>query len=56
LTRTAVETARTELGGDILIIRADAGDVVGQPAVAEAVRQAFGSLDILFVNAGVLDH
>ena len=38
------------------MIRADAGDVTGQTAVAEAARQAFGGLDILFVNAGVIDH
>jgi NAD(P)-dependent dehydrogenase (short-subunit alcohol dehydrogenase family) len=39
----------------VLVIRADAGDVAGQQAVAEAVREAFGGLDILFVNAGVAD-
>jgi NADP-dependent 3-hydroxy acid dehydrogenase YdfG len=37
---TTIEAARAELGGDILVIRADAGDVTGQTAVAEAVRQA----------------
>jgi NAD(P)-dependent dehydrogenase (short-subunit alcohol dehydrogenase family) len=40
----------------VLVIRADAGDVAGQPAVAEAVGRAFGGLDIRFVNAGVGDH
>ena len=35
---TTIQTARTELGGDVLVIRADAGDVAGQPAVAEAVH------------------
>ena len=53
---TTIQTARAELGDDVLVIRADAGDVAGQTAVAEAVHQAFGSLDILFVNAGVIDH
>ena len=53
---TTIETARAELGGDVLVIRADAGDVAGQSTVAEAVRQAFGRLDVLFVNAGVADH
>jgi len=53
---TTIETARAELDGDVLVIRADAGDVASQTAVAEAVRQAFGGLDILFVNAGVIDH
>jgi NAD(P)-dependent dehydrogenase (short-subunit alcohol dehydrogenase family) len=48
-----LEAARAELGGDVLAIRADAGDVAGQKEVAEAVRKAFGGLDVLFVNAGV---
>ena len=50
-----IEAAQAELGDDVVVIRADAGDVVAQRAVAETVRQAFGSLDILFVNAGVAD-
>jgi len=50
-----LDAARKELGGDALVIRADAGNVAGQQAVAEAVREGFGGLDILFVNAGVAD-
>jgi NAD(P)-dependent dehydrogenase (short-subunit alcohol dehydrogenase family) len=50
-----LEAARAELGGDVLAIRADAGDVAGQRAVGEAVREDFGGLDIVFVNAGVAD-
>lgn len=50
-----IEVAYAELRGDVLVIRADAGDVAGQQAVAETVREAFGGLDILFVNAGVAD-
>ena len=50
-----LESARKELGNDVLAIRADAGNVAGQQAVTEAVRQGFGGLDILFVNAGVAD-
>jgi NAD(P)-dependent dehydrogenase (short-subunit alcohol dehydrogenase family) len=50
-----VESARKELNGNVLAIRANAGDVAGQQAVAEAIRQDFGGLDILFVNAGVAD-
>jgi NAD(P)-dependent dehydrogenase (short-subunit alcohol dehydrogenase family) len=50
-----LDAARKELGNEVLAIRADAGDVAGQRAVAEAIRQGFGGLDILFVNAGVAD-
>src|SRR4051794_4842142 len=48
-----IEAARAELGDKATVIRADAGDVVGQRSIAEDVRQAFGGLDVLFVNAGV---
>lgn len=50
-----LDAARRELGDEVLAIHADAGDVAGQQAVAEAIRQGFGGLDILFVNAGVAD-
>ncbi|GEO36853.1 short-chain dehydrogenase [Skermanella aerolata] len=43
------------MGDEVLAIRADAGDAAGQQAVAEAIRQGFGGLDILFANAGVAD-
>lgn len=50
-----IEAARAELGPDVLILRADAGNVATQADVARQVREAFGKLDILFVNAGVAD-
>jgi NAD(P)-dependent dehydrogenase (short-subunit alcohol dehydrogenase family) len=50
-----IEAARTELGSGVVAIRANAGDVEAQRAVAESVREAFGGLDILFVNAGFAD-
>src|SRR3954469_15072182 len=50
-----IEATRAELGGEVTVIRADAGDVAGQRSIAEAVDRAFGGLDVLFVNAGVGD-
>lgn len=50
-----IETARAVLGDKVLFIQANAGDVAGQKAVVEAVKSAFGHLDILFVNAGAAD-
>ncbi|MDE1995767.1 MAG: SDR family oxidoreductase [Rhizobiaceae bacterium] len=50
-----IEAARAELGDKALVIQADAGNVDGQKAVAEAVRAAFGHLDVLFVNAGIAE-
>ncbi|NWJ24059.1 SDR family oxidoreductase [Rhizobium sp. RM] len=50
-----MEAARSELGDDVLIIRADASDVAAQKTVASEIEKAFGKLDIVFVNAGVAD-
>jgi NAD(P)-dependent dehydrogenase (short-subunit alcohol dehydrogenase family) len=50
-----IEATRAELGDEVTVIRADAGDVAGQRSIAEAVDRAFGGLDVLFVNAGVGD-
>ena len=50
-----LEAARAELGGGVLVIASDAGHVAGQTALAEQIRQSFGQLDILFVNAGIVD-
>lgn len=52
---TNLEAAGAELGAGVLAIRSDAGSVAGQKVVADAVAQAFGGLDILFINAGVAD-
>lgn len=49
-----LEAARAELG-DVLAIHSDAGNTVGQKQVAERIRDAFGGLDVLFVNAGIGD-
>ena len=51
----ALEAARKELGDKLLIIPSDAGDVPSQKKVAETIRQEFGRLDILFLNAGIVE-
>jgi NAD(P)-dependent dehydrogenase (short-subunit alcohol dehydrogenase family) len=55
-----IEAARADLaklpgGKDVLIIQADAGDVAAQKQIAAQVKDAFGGLDVLFVNAGIAD-
>ena len=50
-----LEAARKELGDGVLIIASDAADLPSQKQVAETVRQAFGKLDILFLNAGIAE-
>ncbi|MBW8910466.1 MAG: SDR family oxidoreductase [Sphingomonas sp.] len=49
-----LEAARETLG-DVLAIRADAGNVADQVRIADTIRNSFGRLDVLFVNAGVAD-
>ena len=48
-----LEEAKAALGGDVLAILADAGDVAAQAGVAKQVEAAFGKLDAVFVNAGI---
>ena len=50
-----LEAARRELGSEILAVSSDMGDAAGQKKVAETIRQAFGALDVLFLNAGMVD-
>ena len=45
--------AAQELGPDVLTIRADARSVSDTAAVMAQVKEQFGGLDVLFVNAGV---
>lgn len=47
-----LETAQKELGAQVLAIPADSRDASAQKFVAETLRQNFGQLDVLFVNAG----
>ena len=54
-TRESVEAARKELGDAVQVIVSDAGDAASQAIVAETVRQMFGKLDILFLNAGIVE-
>ena len=50
----SLEAAQKELGY-VVLIKADAGDIADQQKVAVAIRDAFGSLDAVFVNAGIGD-
>jgi NAD(P)-dependent dehydrogenase (short-subunit alcohol dehydrogenase family) len=50
-----LEAARTELGPEVVVIASDASEAGAQKEVAEAVHRAFGGLDVLFVNAGMVD-
>jgi NAD(P)-dependent dehydrogenase (short-subunit alcohol dehydrogenase family) len=47
--------AKQESGRGVLAIEADAGDVLAQTTIANAVREAFGGLDVVVINAGIGD-
>ena len=51
----SVAKAAKALGTSVLAIRSDAGDVAAQQHLADQIRHAFGGLDAVFVNAGILD-
>jgi NAD(P)-dependent dehydrogenase (short-subunit alcohol dehydrogenase family) len=50
-----LESAAKELGPDVAVVASDASNSGAQRELAEVVRQRFGGLDILFVNAGMVD-
>jgi NAD(P)-dependent dehydrogenase (short-subunit alcohol dehydrogenase family) len=51
----SLDAARKELGSDVVTIVSDAGNVAGQKKVAEKIAQDFQKLDILFLNAGIVE-
>jgi len=52
---STLESARKELGSEVLIVPSDASEVGAQKKVAEALREAFGAVDVLFINAGIAE-
>lgn len=51
----SLESARKELGTDVLIIASDASDAAAQPAVAATLKEKFGGLDVVVINAGIAE-
>jgi NAD(P)-dependent dehydrogenase (short-subunit alcohol dehydrogenase family) len=50
-----LEAALNALGGEALVFESDAANVAAQKKLAEQIGEAFGTLDILFVNAGIAE-
>ena len=50
-----LEAARKDLGEEVLVLASDAAEPAAQKQVASEVQTAFGGLDVLFVNAGMVD-
>jgi len=50
-----LHAAKAELGEGAIVVASDAGDVAAQHTLAKTVGQAFSRLDILVLNAGIVD-
>ena len=50
-----LEEARLALGPDAIVLRSNAGDVADQKALATKLKDAFGQIDAVFINAGVAE-
>lgn len=48
-------TALNALGGEALVFESDAANIAGQKKLAEQIGEAFGTLDILVANAGIVE-
>jgi NAD(P)-dependent dehydrogenase (short-subunit alcohol dehydrogenase family) len=48
-----LDAARRQLGENVLAIRCDAASFADTQRMAAQIRSAFGSLDVLFLNAGI---
>ncbi len=50
-----LEQAKKELGEVVEVVASDASNVAAQSALADTVQKSLGGLDVLFVNAGIVD-
>jgi len=49
----SLDEAKRVIGGDVLAVRSDASSLTELDKLFEAVKEKFGHIDVLFVNAGV---
>ncbi|HZP07134.1 MAG TPA: SDR family oxidoreductase [Terracidiphilus sp.] len=54
-TLRAFEQARQELGNRVIYVASDAADATSQKQLTAKIKEEFGNLDVLFVNAGIAD-
>lgn len=48
-----LDAAAAELGGDVLVIKADVNNPADIDVVVKKISEAFGTLDVVFANAGI---
>lgn len=49
----SIDKAKSALGSDVPVLKADSASVEAQRELAAAVKEHFGQLDVAFLNAGV---
>lgn len=49
----SIEKAKSALGSEVVVLRADSASVEAQQNLASAVKEHYGQLDVAFLNAGV---
>ncbi len=54
--KDALDAARERLGGRAVVLQSDVAAAADREVLAERVKGEFGSLDLLFANAGVTRH
>ena len=48
-----LDEAKREIGGDVLAVRSDASSLTDIDKLFAAVKEEFGHIDVLFINAGI---
>ncbi|MFI1913947.1 SDR family oxidoreductase [Nocardia sp. NPDC020380] len=52
-TEATLDAARKQLGDNAVVVRSDAASLTDIDALADRVKTEFGTVDLLFVNAGI---
>jgi NAD(P)-dependent dehydrogenase (short-subunit alcohol dehydrogenase family) len=50
-----LESARKDLGSNAFVLDSDTGNVADQKKLAVQIQDSFGALDVLFLNAGIVE-
>src|SRR6266542_1526446 len=48
-----LDEAKREIGGDVLAVRSDTSSLTEIDKLFAAIKEKFGHIDVLFVNAGI---
>lgn len=49
----SIENAKSELGSEVLVLKADSSNITAQKELAQTIQNHYGKLDVAFLNAGI---